>query len=163
MDGGVWANSPTTVALAEATRELDVALERVEMLSIGTTFTPSLEGQPLLLDRKMIESLIRPAAGLVPAWLVSLFWKPTRIQGRIGWLPNIAGFLMKTQGQTAEHICEKILGDRFLRVDEPTVETSLDDTAAIDRLIGLGDEVAKKNLPEVKVRFLNGVPVDPWR
>jgi len=163
VDGGVWANSPTTVALAEATRELDVALERVEMLSIGTTFTPSLEGQPLLLDRKMIESLIRPAAGLVPAWLVSLFWKPTRIQGRIGWLPNIAGFLMKTQAQTAEHICEKILGDRFLRVDEPTVETSLDDTAAIDRLIGLGNDVAEKNLQVVKTRFLNGLPADRWR
>ncbi|MGZ3300652.1 MAG: hypothetical protein ACXWO3_07115, partial [Isosphaeraceae bacterium] len=81
----------------------------------------------------------------------------------IGWLPNIAGFLMKTQAQTAEHICEKILGDRFLRVDEPTVETSLDDTAAIDRLIGLGNDVAEKNLQVVKTRFLNGLPADRWR
>jgi hypothetical protein len=162
VDGGVWANSPTTVALAEAIRELDVAPERVEMLSIGTTFTPSLEGQPLLLDRKMIEALIKPATGWLTAKLVSFFWKPTRIQGKIGWLPNIAGFLMKTQAQTAEYVCEQILGDRFLRIDEPTVDTRLDDIMAIDRLIGLGRDVAAKHLHVVETRFLNGLPADLW-
>jgi uncharacterized protein len=163
VDGGVWANSPTTIALAEAVHELGVAPERVEMLSVGTTFSPSLEGQPFLLDGKMIGTAIEPVAGWLPAMLAGFFWKPMRIQGKLGWLPNIAGFLMKTQGQTAEYVCEQLLGNRLLRVDEATVDTSLDDVKAVGRLIGLADKVAKKSLPEVKVRFLNGVPVDPWR
>ncbi len=163
VDGGVWANSPTTIALAEAVQELGVAIERVEMLSVGTTYSPSLEGQPLLLDGKMVGAAIKPVVGWLPAKLASIFWKPMRIQGKLGWLPNIAGFLMKTQSQTAEHVCERLLGDRFLRVDEATVDTSLDDVKAVDRLIGLAENVARRRLPHVKERFLNGVPVDPWR
>ena len=163
VDGGVWANSPTMVALAEAISELGVAPERVEMLSVGTTFNPSLEGQPLLLDKPMIEALIKPATGPLTAKLVSFWWQPQRIQGKLGWLPNIAGFLMKTQAQTAEHVCERILGNRFLRVDEPTVATDLDDVASIDRLIGLANAVAAKHLAVVKTQFLNGLPAERWR
>ena len=163
VDGGVWANSPTTIALAEAVHELGVSLERVEMLSVGTTFSPSLEGQPLLLDGKIVGAVIKPVAGWWAALLARVFSPSFRVQGKLGWLPNIAGFLMKTQSQTADHVCEKLLGERFLRVDEVTVATTLDDVGAIDRLIGLADKVAEKNLPAVKVRFLNGVPVDRWR
>ncbi len=163
VDGGVWANSPTTVALAEATRELNVAPERVEMLSIGTTYSPSIEGQPLLLDRKFIEALIRPAAGSIAAKVLSFLWQPTRVQGKLGWLPNIANFLMKTQAQTAEHVCERILGERYLRVDEATTRTDLDDVSSINRLIALAEAIADKHLHVVKTRFLNGLPVDSWK
>jgi hypothetical protein len=163
VDGGVWANSPTTVALAEAVHELGIAPGRVEMLSIGTTHSPSLEGQPLLLDGKMVGAAVKPIGGPIPAALARLFWKPMRVQGKLGWLPNIAGFLMKTQSQTAEHVCGRLLGSRFVRIDEATVETDLDDVTAIDRLIGLAEKVADRALPEVRVRFLNGVPADPWR
>jgi patatin-like phospholipase/acyl hydrolase len=163
VDGGVWGNSPTTIALAEAVHDLEIEPERVEMLSVGTTFSPSLEGQPLLIDGKIIGAAVEPIAGRFPAILTKAFWKPVQIQGKIGWLPNIAGFLMKTQGQTAEFVCQKLLGDRFLRVDEPTVETVLDDVTAIDRLMGLADKVAETNLSRVKERFLNGVPADSWK
>jgi predicted acylesterase/phospholipase RssA len=163
VDGGVWANAPTTIALAEATRELHIPLERVEMLSIGTTSTPTLEGQPLLLDRKMIEFLLKPATGWLKAKLVSFLWKPSRIQGKLGWLPNIAGFLMKTQAQTADYVCRRLLGDRFVRVDASTVATELDDVKAMDRLIGLANDVAAEQLHVIKTRFLNGVPADKWK
>jgi patatin-like phospholipase/acyl hydrolase len=163
VDGGVWANSPTTVALAEAIHELGVAPERIEMLSIGTTFNPSLERQPLLVDRKMIETLIEPAVGWLPAKLGSLLWKPRRVPDKIAWLPNIAGFLMKTQAQTANYLCERILGDRFVRVDEPTEATTLDDGSMINRLVGLGESLAEKYLQVAKTRFFNGDPADRWR
>lgn len=163
VDGGVWANSPTSVALAEAIHQLNIEPDRIEMLSVGTTFCPSLEGQPILLDQNMIQSIIKPAVGTIPAKIVSLLWKPKRIQGKIGWLPNIAGFLMKTQAQTADFVCHSLLQDRYLRIDEATVATQLDGVDSIDRLIGLGKDIAQRHLPQVKSKFLNGLPVDSWK
>jgi patatin-like phospholipase/acyl hydrolase len=159
IDGGVWANSPTTITLAEAVQGLGVEPERIEMLSVGTTFDTLLLGQPAQLDGKMIEMLAKPVAGGVAAKLAGMLWKPTRIEGKLGWLPNIAGFLMKTQAQTADYVCKRVLGDRFVRVDVPTVPTSLDDTAAIDLLISLGENAAEERLADVRTRFLNGVPI----
>jgi patatin-like phospholipase/acyl hydrolase len=37
IDGGVWANNPSVVAIAEATSMLGVPLESVHVLNIGTT------------------------------------------------------------------------------------------------------------------------------
>jgi hypothetical protein len=39
VDGGVWANSPVSVAIAEATAELKIPIERIRVLNIGTTHT----------------------------------------------------------------------------------------------------------------------------
>jgi uncharacterized protein len=163
IDGGVWANSPTTVALAEAVYELGIAPERVEMLSVGTTYAPKLLGRPLLVDRPMIEALVKPFVRWPLAKLISFAWEPRRVRGKLGWLPTIAGFLMKTQAQTAAHVSGRILGDRFLRVDAPTVETEIDDVTSVKRLINLAREPAEANLAAVRTRFLNGLPVDPWQ
>ena len=91
-------------------------------------------------------------------------WKDKRIRGKIGWVANIAEFLMKTQAQTAEYVCSNLLGDRFMRIDDPSLITDLDDVASIDKLAGLGAAAAANNqtLKEVRTRFLNGVPADPW-
>lgn len=40
VDGGVWANCPVMVALIEATCFLEVPVEQIDILSIGTTTTP---------------------------------------------------------------------------------------------------------------------------
>ena len=164
VDGGVWANSPTTIALAEAIHELGVAPERIEMLSVGTTYGTRLLGGPLEVDAKFIEALLKPVVKWPLSKLIPrLFWKPRAIQGILGWLPNIAGFLMKTQAQTSEYVAERILGERFLRVDEAAIDLALDDVKAIDLLTGIGVKAAQKHLPTVKKRFLDGVPADPWR
>ena len=159
VDGGVWANSPTTIALAEAIRGLGVEPERIQMLSVGTTYDTRLQGQPSQLDKKMIEALVKPATNGFIARIVGFAWKPMPIHGKLGWLPNIAGFLMKTQGQTSAYVCERVLGDRFVRVDVATEPTPLDEVAAMNRLISLGEHVADEFLDEVSTRFLNGVPV----
>ena len=163
VDGGVWANSPTTVALAEAVNVLGVDMERIEMLSVGTTYSPELLGNPLEIDQNFIETILEATIGKLLAKIVSKFWKPKSVKGKIGWAPKIAGFLMKTQAQTADLICRNLLGDRFLRIDTPTTKTELDDVDAIKRLIRLGEESASKNIRDVQTKFLNGLPVDHWK
>jgi hypothetical protein len=158
VDGGVWANSPSAIALAEAVHGLGVTPERIYLLSVGTTYDTRLIGRPAQLDRGMIESLVRPATNGLVAKLVALLWRPVPISGKLGWLPNIAGFLMKTQSQSAEYVCRRVLGDRFVRVDVATEPTPIDNAEALPRLIGLGRSVADEFLPEVRTQFLNGVP-----
>ena len=40
LDGGIWANCPSTVALLEAIAVLDISPAEIELLSIGTTTEP---------------------------------------------------------------------------------------------------------------------------
>jgi patatin-like phospholipase/acyl hydrolase len=40
VDGGVWANNPVLAAIVEAHRFLEIPLDEMEVLSIGTTFSP---------------------------------------------------------------------------------------------------------------------------
>src|SRR5258708_26488161 len=40
FDGGVWANCPAMAAIVEAVCYLDVSLDRIDVLSIGTTDEP---------------------------------------------------------------------------------------------------------------------------
>lgn len=164
IDGGVWAICPSLVAIAAAVRELKIDMDRIHLLSIGTTYDTNLLASPAQIDGQLIKFLVKPAAGKFAAWLASVLWKPLPVDGKLGWIPNIAGLLMKTQRQKAEHVCDGILGsDRFLRVDEPTIETKLDDVDAIHRLISLGETAAEKELVKVKYRFLNGEPIHkPW-
>ena len=116
VDGGVWANCPATVALAEAVGKLGVPIERIDMLSIGTTYTTDLMSHPLLLDKRTIGELVKAAGGIFSkpiGWLASLtakaVWRDRQIRGKIGYVANIAGFLMKAQGQTADHVCQGLL------------------------------------------------------
>ncbi len=161
IDGGVWANSPSLVAISAAVKELKIDVDRIRLLSIGTTYDTNLLAQPAKIDGKIIKLLLKPVVGPIRAWLASVLWKPMPINGKLGWLPTIVGLLMKTQIQIAEHVCDGILGsDRYLRVDSPTIPTELDDVVAIDRLISLGETAAQREIDKVTELFLNGVPID---
>jgi len=137
FDGGVWANCPAMAAIIEAVCYLDVPLDRIDVLSIGTTEEPFTVkkmtrsgavrwGLPLikLLMNAQVESSIQHAEGLVG--------KP-----------------------------------RFLRVNTITNPGmySLDGSKEIDNLISLGNKKASDPniLYQVKSRFLNGVASIPWR
>ncbi len=162
VDGGIWANSPTSIALAEAV-DLGWDLANVSVLSVGTTFTPNLLGQPFQFDKNAFQMLLRPLVGAWPAWAASLFFKPVPIQGKLGWMANIADLLMKTQGQTAELVTKTILGsERYTRVDAATIEMRLDDAGKVPDLITHGNRVAAEYLAKVERDFLNGIPADPW-
>ena len=155
LDGGVWANSPGSAALAEVVGKLRVPMDQVEMLSVGTTFSNELQGTPQLAESVVVKGL-NFFQGLFTGQL-------HEGNGKLGWAANIALLLMKTQAQTADYLCENLLGDRYLRVDAVSSAEDLDDVNAISELIGLGDKSGEASLEDVKERFLNGVKADPWR
>jgi hypothetical protein len=136
FDGGVWANSPVMAAIVEATCFLKVPLDRIDILSVGTTDEP-------FTVRKQARSGIF-------GWSTKLVRLLMSVQGESGL-------------KSAELIAGK---PRFLRVDTITVPGTyrLDSPTEIEELAALGNREASKPeiLAQVKSRFLNGVSVAPW-
>lgn len=134
VDGGVWANSPVMAALCEAVNILKWPLDRIEILSVGTTNAPSLVGQPYLLT------------------------------GLLGWAKRAPDLFMKTQMQSTLKYAKDLLNNRFLRVDDIAETNGLDDVNSIPLLINKGVEKADSDCySQVQSRFFNGVPVKNWR
>jgi patatin-like phospholipase/acyl hydrolase len=138
IDGGVWANSPVLAAIIEAVCFLKIPLERLDVLSVGTTEEP-------FTVRKQTR------AGII-GWL---------------WKKRILDLLMNVQQESSLKLARQLVGDpRFLRVNEMTAPGSyhLDGTEEIEELAGLGNRKALETniLGQIKSRFLNGVFVTPW-
>jgi patatin-like phospholipase/acyl hydrolase len=138
FDGGVWANSPTMAAIVEAVRFLRVPLERVDVLSVGTT------EEPFTVRRQT-------RAGII-GWVLK---------------KKILDLLMNVQEESALKLARHLVSDpRFLRVNVMTARGSysLDGPKEIGELADLGNHVALETevLAQVKSRFLNGVSVSPW-
>ena len=154
-DGGVWANNPTLVAVAEAVR-IGVPLEEIDVLSLGTAYSPkSLAEPPTVSD-------LAGTVGL--GWLARLFTS-ARVRGKIGWAAQIAEFLLKTQEQSVDHVADSILGDRYLRIDEPIAKAEVDDVSSVEQLIAKARARASKRsiLDAVGDRFFDGVAANPWQ
>lgn len=63
IDGGVWANNPSVVAIAEAVSMLDVPLKSIRVLNIGTI--DQLTNHPKRRDRGGLLQWAKPIAPLV--------------------------------------------------------------------------------------------------
>lgn len=138
FDGGVWANSPAMTAIVEAVCYLRIPVERLDVLSVGTTEEP-------FTVRKQLKSGI--AGWLSKAKLLSL--------------------LMNVQQESSLRLAKHLVGEpRFLRVNITTAPGSytLDGPRQIGELADLGQHEALKSaiLGQVKSRFLNGVSASPW-
>jgi len=136
FDGGVWANSPALAAIVETTCFLNVPLDRVDVLSIGTTNEPfTVRGQS--------------RAGIL-RWSKSLIALLMNTQAEVA----------------QKHAKMLAGEPRFLRVDVTTVpgSYSLDNSAEVEELAALGNKEAEKPevLGQIRSRFLNGVLVAPW-
>jgi uncharacterized protein len=138
FDGGVWANSPAMAAIIEAVCFLRIPLERIDVLSVGTTDEP-------FTVRKQTK------AGII-GWM---------------WKIKILDLLMNVQQESSLRLARNLVGEpRFLRVNVTTAPGSyrLDSPREISELADLGNRAALQTeaLSQVKSRFLNGVTVIPW-
>jgi len=139
FDGGVWANSPAMAAIIEAVCFLRIPLDRLDVLSVGTT-------EELFTVKRQTE------AGIV-RWL---------------WKKKLLNLLMNVQQESSLRLARHLVSQpRFLRVNVTTSpgSYSLDGPNEIRELADLGNHIASQPdiVSQVKSRFLNGVSVSPWQ
>jgi hypothetical protein len=139
FDGGVWANSPAMAALVEAVCFLSVPLERIDVLSIGTT------EEPFAAD-------LQTRSGIL-GWI---------------WKRKILELLMSAQQESSLRLARSLTTEaRFMRVNYVAAagRFAFDGTKQIDALADLGQQRAGEpdTLAQVKSRFLNGIAVTPWQ
>lgn len=137
FDGGVWANCPAMAAIVEAVCYLGVPLDRIDVLSIGTTDEP--------FTVKMMAQ-----AGIAG-------WGKTLIELLMNAQVDSA----------VRHAQQLVGEPRFLRINTMTSPGmySLDNAKEIESLISLGNKKASDPsvLYQVKSRFLNGVNAMNWK
>lgn len=134
VDGGVWANCPALAALTEAVGVLGIPLDRIEMLSVGTTGAPSIVGAPKVMT------------------------------GLLGWAKRAPDLLTKAQMQASLYQTEQLLSSpRFLRVDDSAQCDGLDDVRAIPMLVCKGGETGERTFPMISSHFINGIEAPQWR
>lgn len=136
LDGGVWANSPAMVAIIEAVCFLGVPLDRLDVLSVGTTAEP-------------FTARLETRKGII-GWNRKLLFLLMNVQ----------------QEASLRSARELVTDPRFLRVNflaKPGAY-KLDGAREIGELLDLGQQKAREfeTLTQVKSRFLNGVTVTPW-
>ncbi|MGW2272229.1 CBASS cGAMP-activated phospholipase [Streptomyces yangpuensis] len=125
VDGGVWANNPTMVALTEAVGPLSVPLEAIKVFSLGTT--TDVRSRHRRLDR----------GGLLP------------------WVGDAVEILMRAQSESAAKQVRHFLGtDNVLRLN-PTVPTGALalDNVDTQTLSGLAGHVSRDVSPAVHRTF----------
>lgn len=137
FDGGVWANCPAMAGIVEAVCYLDVPLDRIDVLSIGTTDSPfnvrAFQKSGVLGWGKNLISLLMNA----------------QVSSSIEHAKNLVG-------QAG-----------FLRLDSlvRTDDFSLDNSREIEALIALGHRTGSdpNTLSQIRSRFLNGIEVSNWK
>jgi patatin-like phospholipase/acyl hydrolase len=138
FDGGVWANSPAMAAIVEAVCFLRIPVERLDVLSVGTTEEP-------FTVRKLTH-----AGGI--RWLRK---------------KRLLDLLMNVQQESSLKLAQQLVSSpRFLRVNHTSAPGAykLDGPNEIGELADLGNRAALQPdvLNQVKSRFLNGVSVTAW-
>ncbi len=137
VDGGVWANNPAMAAIIEAVCYLGVPVDRIDVLSIGTT------EEPFAISKLKRSGWVRWARKLITL------------------LMNAQSQSALTHAQAL------VGKPRFLRIDSMTVPGTyaLDGVKEVENLIALGQRAVAHDpqlLDQIKSRFLNGVHAIPW-
>jgi patatin-like phospholipase/acyl hydrolase len=134
FDGGVWANAPVLAAFVEAVSVLHVPLERLDILTIGTTDEVAFFGE-------------KRRSGFV-GWAQSLV--------------NL--FMNAQQEASLQLTKRLVGEERFVRVNSPAVtgRYKLDDPRQVEELAAKGERIAVEVLPQIQTRFLNGIKVVPF-
>lgn len=129
VDGGVWANNPSMVGIAEAVSMLDVPLSAIRVLSMGTT--DELKSRPKSLDRG----------------------------GQWHWRKEAVNVILRGQSIGANTQVQHLLGkNKVLRID-PKVPDGIFkiDKIAEDELLAKAAHVSRQTSPEVKELFTDHI------
>ncbi|MGI8423717.1 MAG: CBASS cGAMP-activated phospholipase [Chloroflexota bacterium] len=128
VDGGVWANNPTGLAVVEAIGTLGWSAESLRVLSLGCTTAPLSTSQNGFTF------------------------------GRAGWAFRLADFFMASQSCASMGTAFVLMGghDHVRRVSPAVAKDrfSLDKVSEIATLRGLGEVEARKELPFLRQWFL---------
>ncbi|MFE9425302.1 CBASS cGAMP-activated phospholipase [Kitasatospora sp. NPDC006697] len=129
VDGGVWANNPSMVALVEAVGPLGIALDKISMFSLGTL--SEVRHRSRRLDRG----------------------------GLAAWARSISDVLLRAQSISANNQVHHLLTpERLLRLN-PTVPPDVMalDCVDADDLIGLAAHASRRAAPDFTDRFAGHV------
>ena len=111
VDGGLWANNPSIIALTEAISKFDKRPEEVRVLSIGTGHRKNMYTR-------------RKFWGLLTGW------------GR----DKLLNYTMGIQSQASSNVAKLILKTGYLRLDPEIDSWELDDIKCISNLKALADK-----------------------
>lgn len=128
VDGGLWANNPTGIAIIEAVAVLGWETKSLRVLSLGCTNPPSNNKQ----------------ARRTP-------------MGKIYWAPKAIELMMGAQSSEAIGISHVFAGEENVLRINPTMEQDrfrLDGVKELSALKGLGNSEARKALPRLRRDFL---------
>jgi hypothetical protein len=138
VDGGVWANNPVSIAVAEALGVLEWQVKELNILSLGCTQEPFDAG-----------------------------WAINKASGLFYWGRKAAGLFMTAQSSGSLGLAATLIGHQQLCRVNPVVPRrrfSIDKASAITSLIGLGSSEARKALPELRKTFFESpaAPFEPY-
>lgn len=141
IDGGMCANNPIAVAVIEAIAVLDWPRDQLQVLSLGCTSTP-LDSAAGSSQRKKL--------------------------GELYWAEQLVNVVMAGQSTTALGQAELLIGKNNITRINPTMPPgrfALDSVNEIQKLVGLGDNIAREALPDLRKSFLNerAEPFEPLR
>lgn len=135
VDGGVWANNPAALGIAEAVSMFGKQLEDVHVLSIGTTSDGRMRHRAL--DRG----------------------------GFLQWRRDGADVLMLGQSRGTNGLAFHLLGDRLLRVDQAVPAGALKmDVMDRGQLLGRAEHISRHVCDAVSKGFLSHIapPFHPY-
>jgi len=131
VDGGLWANAPIEVGIAEG-REIGHSLDNIEVLSVGTGQKEyNREGEPHRLFRD-------------------------GRHGVIGWGSSLVDLVMRSQSQRSQNLGQYLLSeDQVMHVDFPLPSNvgGLDAVGQVDVLADRARSRAKQNGHTVREHF----------
>jgi patatin-like phospholipase/acyl hydrolase len=138
IDGGVWANNPSMVALTEVVGKphLAVPMDQVRLLSVGTV--SAFRGRREELDH----------GGL---------WQ---------WKKAAVSVIMDASSIGVTNQARALLGENFYRISAQGVDgdVQLDNTRSIDGLIAAAQHVSRSHMPAIAETFMShkAAPFTPF-